>query len=128
RAEGRLADADHRLLADAVQRVAEADRRRCLALARRRRGDRGHQDQLAVRAVLQALNQLRRPRRLVMPVLLAGRRHDAGPPPRPSASSLILSSLALRAIVMSSFIRAPHWQRTGGPGSSLSGPDPVFDQ
>jgi hypothetical protein len=42
-----LAQADHGLLADAVQRVAEADRRGRLALAGRRRIDRGDQDQLA---------------------------------------------------------------------------------
>ena len=35
--ERRLAQADHRLLADAVQTVAKADRRRGLALASRRR-------------------------------------------------------------------------------------------
>ena len=37
RPERRLAQADHRLLADLVERVAEADRGRGLALARRRR-------------------------------------------------------------------------------------------
>src|SRR5262249_1657205 len=47
-AEAGLAQADHRLLADPVEPVAEAHRRRCLALARRRRGDGGDQDQLAV--------------------------------------------------------------------------------
>ena len=55
RPERGLAQAEHRLLADAVQRVAEPDRGRGLALARRRRGDRGDQDQLAVRLVLQRL-------------------------------------------------------------------------
>ena len=39
RAEARLAQADHRLLADAVQRIAQADGRRGLALAGRRRAD-----------------------------------------------------------------------------------------
>ena len=50
RAERRLAQADAcALLADAVQPVAEADRGRGLALAGRRRVDRGDEDQLAVR-------------------------------------------------------------------------------
>ena len=47
-AERGLAQADHRLLADPVQPVAQADRRRRLALAGRRRVDRRDQDQLAV--------------------------------------------------------------------------------
>ena len=51
--EARLAQADDRLLADMVQRVAEPDRRRRLALAGRGRRDRGDEDQLAVRPVLQ---------------------------------------------------------------------------
>ncbi len=46
--ERRLAQADHRLLADAVEAVAEADGRRGLAFAGRGRIDRGDQDQLAV--------------------------------------------------------------------------------
>ena len=53
-AERGLAQAQHRLLADAVERVGEADRGRRLALARRRRGDRGDEDQLAVRPVRRA--------------------------------------------------------------------------
>src|SRR5690606_28908858 len=43
---------DHRPLADPVQPVAQAHRRRRLALARRGRVDRGDKDQLAVRPVL----------------------------------------------------------------------------
>ena len=58
--EARLAQADDRLLADAVEAVAEADGGGGLALARRRRADRGDQDQLAVRLVLQALDELHR--------------------------------------------------------------------
>ncbi|GJE30649.1 hypothetical protein LDDCCGHA_0818 [Methylobacterium oxalidis] len=53
-AERGLAQADHGLLADAVQRVAEADRRRRLAFAGRRRADRGHEDELALGPALQA--------------------------------------------------------------------------
>ena len=58
--EARLAQADDRLLADAVEAVAEADGGGGLALARRRRADRGDEDQLAVRLVLQALDELHR--------------------------------------------------------------------
>ena len=50
RPERRLAQADDRLAADAVERVAEADRRRRLAFAGRRRVDRGHEDELAILA------------------------------------------------------------------------------
>src|SRR5271154_4919339 len=46
-----LAQADDRLVADAVERVAETDRCRRLALARRRRADRGHKNELAVGSV-----------------------------------------------------------------------------
>jgi hypothetical protein len=67
-AEARLAQADRRFLADMVERVAETHRRRRLALARRRRGDRAHQDQLAVRLRLQRLDEIERQFRLVMPV------------------------------------------------------------
>ncbi len=56
-AERRLAQADDRLAADAVERVAEADRRRRLAFARRRRADRGHEDELAVLALGRRLAQ-----------------------------------------------------------------------
>jgi len=48
RTHARLAQAQHRLFADQVQRVAEPDRRRRLAFAGRGRGDGGHQDQLGV--------------------------------------------------------------------------------
>src|SRR6266436_3677291 len=48
-----LAQAQHRLFAEMVERVGEADRGRGLTLARRRRGDRGNQDQLAVGTVLE---------------------------------------------------------------------------
>ena len=54
RSERRLAQAEHRLLADEVERVGEADRRGRLAFARRRRRNRGDQDQLAVLLVRRA--------------------------------------------------------------------------
>jgi hypothetical protein len=50
RAERGLAQHDHGALADPGERVAEADRRR-LAFARRRRIDRGDEDEFAVGAV-----------------------------------------------------------------------------
>ena len=53
--ERRLADEDDRFLADPIQPVAEADGRRRLAFARRRRIDRRDKDQLAV-----LLDRLRR--------------------------------------------------------------------
>src|SRR5882672_1952541 len=68
RPERRLAQADHRLLADVVQRVAETDRRGGLALARGRGADRGDQDQLRVGLLLQAVEVLERNLRLVVPV------------------------------------------------------------
>jgi hypothetical protein len=58
--EARLAQADRRLLADEVQGVAESDGRRRLAFARRSRGDRADQDQLAVRAAFQGLDVVER--------------------------------------------------------------------
>src|SRR5690606_27520557 len=68
RPERRLADTDHRLLADAVETVAEPHRGRRLALACRRRVDRGHQDQLAVAVALHLLDVFSRDLRLVVPV------------------------------------------------------------
>ena len=49
-----------RALSDAVQAVAQADGGGGLALARRGRGDGGHQDQLAVRTGLNRLDELGR--------------------------------------------------------------------
>ena len=65
RPEARLAQADDRLLADMVERVAEPDRRRGLALAGRRRGDRGDEDQLAVGPVAERADVVERDLRLV---------------------------------------------------------------
>ena len=53
RTERRFAQADHGALADAVERIAEADRGRGLALARRRRRDRRHEHEFAVGPVAQ---------------------------------------------------------------------------
>ena len=56
RSQARLAQANHRFLADLVERVSEPHGGRRLALAGGRRTDRGHQNELAVRFVLQALD------------------------------------------------------------------------
>jgi hypothetical protein len=57
RPERGLAQADHRLLADAVERVAQAHRGGGLALAGRRRVHRRDQDQPAVRPVREAVDE-----------------------------------------------------------------------
>ena len=63
--EARLAQTQDRLLADVVERVAEPDRRRRLAFAGRCRGDRGDEDQLAVRPVAKRADVIERDLRLV---------------------------------------------------------------
>ncbi len=70
RPQRRLAQADHRFLADVIERVAEAHGRRRLAFARGRRTDRRHEDQLAVLAVAQAVHVIERDLRLVVAVRL----------------------------------------------------------
>ena len=70
RAERRLAERDRRLLAHAVERIGEADARRRLALAGRRRVDGRDEDELAVRLVLHTRIRLRRDFRLVFSVKL----------------------------------------------------------
>src|SRR6185437_5605785 len=77
RAHRRLAQADHRLPADVVERVAEANRRRRLALARGRRADRRDEDQLAVRPVPEAVHVVERDLRLVVAVGAELRGFDA---------------------------------------------------
>ncbi len=77
RAERRLAQAQHRLLADVIERVGQADGGRGLALARRRRRDRGDQDQLAVRLVLERLDVVHRHLGLVVAVGIEILRRDA---------------------------------------------------
>jgi hypothetical protein len=68
RAKRRFADAQHRLLADMVERVGKPNCRRRLALARRRRVDRAHQDELAVRLALQRVDEIHRHLGLVVAV------------------------------------------------------------
>ncbi len=53
-----FANTDHGLFADAVQTIAQAHGRRGLAFARRRRVDRGHQNQLAVFLACQRFDEL----------------------------------------------------------------------
>ena len=55
RAERRLTQCDGDLLALAVERIGQADTRRRLALACRRRVDGRHEDELAIRLLLDAL-------------------------------------------------------------------------
>jgi len=55
RTQRRFAQRDHRLLADAVQAITEANRGRRLTFTRRGRGNGGHQDQFTVRLTLQAI-------------------------------------------------------------------------
>src|SRR5690606_29730129 len=87
RPERRLAQADHRLLADVIQRIAEADGRGGLAFARRRRADGRNEDELAVLLPLEALEVVERHLGLVVAIglqmlvgnakLLARYRRDA---------------------------------------------------
>jgi hypothetical protein len=74
--ETRLAQAQHRLLADVVEGVGEADRGGGLSFAGRGRRDRGDQDQLAVRPVLQRLDEVHRHLGLVVAVGLQALRRD----------------------------------------------------
>ena len=67
-AETGFAQAYDRLLADAAETVVQTHRGRGLALAGRRRRDRCHQDQLAIRLVLQAGDIIRRDFRLGLAV------------------------------------------------------------
>src|SRR5215469_10694629 len=78
-AERRLTDAQHRLLADVVERVGKPDRGGGLALAGRRRIDRAHQDELAVWLVLQRFDEIHRYLGLVMAVGLEIRRRQPKP-------------------------------------------------
>ena len=105
RAERRLAQAEHRLLADVVERVGEADRGGGLALAGRRRRDRGDQDQLAVLLVLERLDVVHRHLGLVVAV---GSRFSAAMPSfslamledRPLGGGLRNFDVGLRSLVL----------------------------
>ena len=76
-AQARLAQAEHRLFADLVERVGQSHRGRGLALAGRRRRDRRDQDQLAVRPVLERLDVIHRHLGLVVAVGFEIFRRDA---------------------------------------------------
>jgi hypothetical protein len=75
RPHGGLTDGDRRLLADAGQGLPEADRRRGLALAERRRRDRRHDDVAGLRPVRQGFDGVEADFGHVRPVVLeqAGR-------------------------------------------------------
>ncbi len=77
RTEARFAQTQHRALAELIERVGEADRRRRLALARGGRRHGGNQHELAVRPVLQRADIVERDLRLVVPVRLEVLRRDA---------------------------------------------------
>src|SRR4029077_6230506 len=66
--ERRLAQADHRFLADVIERIAQAHGGGRLALARGRGRHRRHQDQLRVRTRLEAVQVFERHLSLEMPV------------------------------------------------------------
>ena len=63
-----FAQAEHRLFADQIERVAEPDRRRRLAFAGRGRGDRGDEDQFGVRPIGKRADVIERDLRLVSAV------------------------------------------------------------
>ncbi len=77
RAHARLAQAHHRLLAEAVERIAEPDRRRRLAFAGRGRGDRGDEDQPGLRPIRQRAQIVERDLGLVFAVGLDRVGRDA---------------------------------------------------
>ena len=77
RSQARFAQADDGLLADLVQRIAESDRGRGLALAGRRGAQGGHQNELAVGLVLQAVDVVERDLGLVVAVVLDARGGNA---------------------------------------------------
>ena len=97
RPQARLAQADHGLLADAPEAVAQAHGGRRLALARGRGGDGGDQDQLALGAALEGIDMLERHLGLVAAVALERAGRDPSPSPI-SSTGLIFAS---RAISMS---------------------------
>jgi len=77
RPEARLAQADHRLLADPVEPVAEAHGGRRLAFSGRRGRDGRDQDELAVRPVLEAVDEVERHLGLMRPVAIEVLIRDA---------------------------------------------------
>src|SRR5262245_53994289 len=76
-AERGLANTQHRLFAEIIESISQTDGGRGLALARRRRGDCGNQDQLAVGPTLQRLDEVHRYLGLVVAVRLEILRRDA---------------------------------------------------
>ena len=76
RSHGRLADRDRRALAHAPERIAEADGGRGLALAERRRCDRGNDDVFRARPVLELFDRVELDLRHVVPIGLEQMRID----------------------------------------------------
>jgi len=93
RAERGLAQADHRLLADVIERIAQAHRGRGLALAGRGRRHRGDQDELAVLFALQRIQIFERDLGLVVPVRLEMLFRDAQLLARDSSDALQFGGL-----------------------------------
>ena len=79
RPHGRLAQADHRLSADAVEGIAQTNREGSLAFAGRRGADGGDQHQSAVLPFGLAVEPVQRDLGLVVAVRLQGVIGDAGP-------------------------------------------------
>src|SRR5579871_4006947 len=79
RPERRLAQAQHRLLANVIERIGKPDCRRGLTLAGRRWRDRRYEDELAVRPVLQGLDVVDRYLGFVVAVRLKVFGRDAEP-------------------------------------------------
>ena len=76
RSEGRLTQCDHGLLSEQVQCIGETDRRRGLSLTGRCRIDRGDQNELSVRPILDLIPEIVAQLRLVLSVLLEFIRLD----------------------------------------------------
>src|SRR6516165_606727 len=94
-----------------VERVGEPDRGRGLALARRRRRDGAHQNELAVRLVLQRLDEIHRHLGLVVAVGFETFRRNAKPltrdvDDRPFLGGLRNFNIGFWRLVL----RGRHWQ------------------
>src|SRR5262249_2651303 len=120
RTKRRLAQTEHGLLADVVERVGEADGGGGLALARRRRRDRRHQDQFAVGAALQRLDEVHRYLGLVMAVRLEVLRRDAEPLARDLDDRPLLGGLRdLDVGFRTGVLRGGHRYLGGGGGGGI---------
>ena len=129
RAERRLAQRDHRALADAAQCIAQADRGRRLAFAGRRGADRGDQDQLAVRSPVERSKIVERDLGLVAPVGLDRLFRDLQPllrklhdrPQRGGLGDLDIGCHRLRLLAVGATTKAVQ-PRQAGPATSNDTP------